>query len=120
MSNQLLGVAVIKVDGQVLRSESGASCDVGGYTREDQPGARVQDSGFSEKAAMAMVDCVVMFDADTRTTPMKAWRDVTIVFECDTGQSYVLAHAWLKNTPKFTASGGKLPLQFSAPEAVEA
>jgi hypothetical protein len=121
MSAQLLGIVVFKVDGQVLRSEPGASLDFGGYERAPVPGARPDDAGFSESSKVAMADCVVMFDASTRLSPMKIWRDLTVVFEADTGQVYVLNHAWLQNTPKVTSGqGGKLPLTFCAATAQEA
>ena len=118
MGGQVFGVAIIKVDGQALRSEEGASCDIGGYSRTSVTSDR-GDVGFAQKVAGSQVDCTIQQDADTKLDDIRNYSDVTVQFDCDTGQSYVINHAFLTNTPKTTAGGGKVQLTFMGPPAQE-
>lgn len=120
MAGQVLGIAIIKVDGQALRSEPGASHDPGGFKRTaivgDQPG----DVAYAQQNKQSTTKCVVMFDASSSLVAMNAWSDVTVQFDADTGQSYVTNHAFLVDTTVLTAGqGGKIPLEFQGPPSRE-
>jgi hypothetical protein len=120
MGAQTLGIAIVKADGQAFVSEPGASIDIGGVTRtpikSDQPGV----VKFSQQVKESQVDLVIMMDSDTKLDDIRNMSDVTIEFDCDTGQSYVIDHAFLQNPPKATAgAGGKIPLTFIGPPAQE-
>jgi hypothetical protein len=120
MGTQTLGTVIIRVDGQRLRSEPGASIDIGGYDRDAVVGDSPTDIGFAQKTKPSEVDCTVMQDANTSLDAMRGWGDVTLQFECDTGQTYLVAHAFLSTTPKTTGgAGGKVALKFMGPPAQE-
>lgn len=114
-----LGKAIIKVDGKVLQSLPGAKLDIGGDERTTVVGAN-SVQGFFETPKPSKLECEVTVGAETRLAEMRGWDNVTISFECDTGQQYVVQGAWLTNTPEMTASeGGKVPMTFEGSPAEE-
>lgn len=120
MSSQVLGIATIKVSGKTLRTMQGAKHDPGGTTRTPVKGARKGDIGYSEEQKESMTECEVMHDADFDVDFFRNATDVTIVFEADTGQSYIVKNAWLVDPPVITAEGGgKVPLKFAGPPSVK-
>jgi hypothetical protein len=97
----------------------GAKLDIGGNERTTVVGA-TSVQGFFETPKASKLECEVTVGADTRLAAMRNWESVTISFECDTGQQYVIQGAWLTNTPEMTASeGGRVPLTFEGPPAEE-
>lgn len=115
---KLLGRAFIKVDGQELLSKEGAKLELGGIQRNTIVGNRVH--GFSEKVVPGAIECEVSVDAQTRLSTLAKAEAVTVLFEADTGQSYVLRNAWLKDPPVLTANeGGSVPLRFEGPPVEE-
>ena len=114
-----LGKAFIKIDGAVLESMPGAKLDIGGNERTTVVAANTVQ-GFFETPKQSKVECEVSVGTETRLAEMRNWDKVTISFECDTGQAYVIQGAWLTNTPEMTASeGGRVPLTFEGPPAEE-
>jgi hypothetical protein len=114
-----LGKAIIKADGQILETLPGAKLDIGGDERTTVVGANSVQGYFSTPKPSA-VECEISVGKETRLASMRDWDNVTISFECDTGQLYVVQGAWLTNTPSMTASdGGKVPLTFEGPPAEE-
>lgn len=114
---QFLGKAFIKVNGELLESMPGAKLDVGGDERNTVTGGN-KVLGFSAKPVPAVLECEVAFGEQTRLLDMNAWSGVTITFECDTRQVFLLRNAWLTKPPVVTAEdGGKVPLVFNGPPA---
>lgn len=114
-----LGKAWIKVDGKMLESLPGAKIDIGGVERTTVVGA-TKVEGFFETPKQSKVECEITVGANTSLAEYGAMESVTINFECDTGQQYVVQGAWLTNTAEMTASeGGKVPLTFEGPPADE-
>ncbi len=119
MSKKKLGKAVIKVDGKVLESKPGAKLDIGGDERTTVVGAN-DVQGFFETPKQGKLECEISVGKETKLAEMRGWDDVTISFECDTGQQYVGQGWWLTNTPEMTASeGGSVPLTFEGSPAEE-
>lgn len=114
---KMFGRARVRVDGAELKIDEGASLDIGGVQRNTVKGVDVY--GYSEEAMPAEVDCDVYVDANTDLDYLESISDATVMFECDSGQKYVLAHAWSETPPKATAAnnGGKVPMKFVAPKA---
>ncbi|SPD73817.1 conserved hypothetical protein [uncultured Desulfobacterium sp.] len=114
-----LGKAWIKVDGMMLETLPGAKIDIGGVERTTVVGA-ARVAGFYETPKPSKVECEISVGKDTKLEEYGAMDSVTINFECDTGQQYVVQGAWLTNTLELTASeGGKVPLTFEGPPADE-
>lgn len=114
-----LGKAWIKVDGKLLETLPGAKLDIGGNERGTVVGAN-SVQGFFETPKPGRLECEISVGKDTRLSGMRNWDNVTISFECDTGQQYVGQGWWLTNTPEMTASeGGKIPMTFEGTPAEE-
>ncbi|KJS28556.1 MAG: hypothetical protein VR64_23980 [Desulfatitalea sp. BRH_c12] len=114
-----LGKAIIKVDGKVLETLPGAKLDIGGDERTTVVGAN-SVQGYFETPKPSKTECEVTVGKATRLAEMRGWDNVTVSFECDTGQQYVVQGAWLTNTPEMTASeGGRVPLVLEGPPAEE-
>lgn len=114
-----LGKAFIKVDGTCLPSLPGAKLDIGGNERTTVVGATTVQ-GYFETPKPSKLECEVSVGKETKLAEMRDWDNVTVSFECDTGQQYIIQGAWLTNTPEMTASeGGKVPLTFEGPPAEE-
>jgi len=116
---QKLGQAWIKVDGAALESMPGAKIDIGGTERTAVIGGNAV-LGFSGKPKQSIVECEIAVGKGTSLAAFRDMTDVTITFECDTGQTYVVRSAWQCNTPTATdGDGGKVPLKFEGPPAEE-
>lgn len=114
---QRLGKAFIKVNGQLLESMPGATLDIGGVSRAAVVGANTVH-GFFETPKPAVVSCQISVSKDTKLEDMNTWADVSVTFECDTGQVWVVRQAFLTEPPVMTAGdGGQVPLVFNGPPA---
>jgi hypothetical protein len=114
---KMFGRAKVTVNGQEMLVENDSSLDTGGVKRNTVKGDRVY--GFAEETAEAMVEMHTYIDANTDIDALNAMSDVTVLFQLDTGQNYVLPHAWLAEPVKPTAAnnGGKATLKFAAASA---
>jgi|CXWL01.1.fsa_nt_gi hypothetical protein len=114
---QRLGKAFIKVDGKLLETMPGAKLNVGGVKRAPVNGANAV-LGFSEEIVNSMVECEISVSKDTKPLDYSKMADVSITFECDTGQTFVCKNAFLTEPPELTAQeGGKVPLKFAGAPA---
>ena len=112
---KISGIVTIEVDGETLESESGATLNPGGITREPM----MSDAGnyhFTEANTPSSVECSIMHISTTDITAFNAMTDVTVNFKCDTGQVYTITGACL--TEPASLSGGKASLKFGGPPAV--
>jgi hypothetical protein len=113
-----LGRATIRVDGQVYETSAGASLDPGGVKRNTQ--VYGQEVGYSEETAPSVLTCETKLDANTSIDTIRNIAAATVMFECDTGQSYVIKDAFLTQPPAFKdGAGGNVSLNFSGPPAEE-
>lgn len=116
--SQLLGKALIKVDGQLLRSKPGAKFNLGGVTRKTQ--SDDTGHGFSEENVAPFIECSINLDGAIRISDLAKATSVSVTFEADTGQTYVLRNAWIENPPEVTSGeGGDVPLRYVGESAEE-
>lgn len=117
MAKKLFGKATVRVDGQERIKAQDATCDIGGVQRNTVKGNDVY--GFAEQAMEATVEINAFVDSATDLDAIAAGDDVTVLFSADSGQQYVLAHAWLESPPKMSegTDGGKVPLKYVAVSA---
>lgn len=108
---QVTGRCWIYIDGALMRSLEGAKLTgVGSTERTAVVGPQVW--GFTEKTVAPTVEATFAHTADLSLATLGALTDVTLTFECDTGKSYVLRHAWLENAPDLTADKGDVTAKF--------
>lgn len=117
---QVLGTAFIKVDGDLLRSNPGAKIDLGGTVRDPVVGAGTVH-GYAEKTKEATVECEISLAKGDSLSAIRNATNVTVTFEADTGQNFIVRHAFLTEPPVVSeGEGGKVPLKFAGMPAEEA
>jgi hypothetical protein len=115
---QFLGRATIRANGQVIETAKGASLDIGGVKRNPISVGRLV--GFAEETVPAMVECETAMRPGLSLATFRNMAGVTVIFECDTGQRYVIADAFLTDPPTLKdGEGGNVALKFAGPGAEE-
>lgn len=114
---KMFGKAKVLNDGKQLLVDDSSKLNLGGVKRNTVKGPEVY--GYAEEAMEASVEVNVFIGADTDLDALNNISDATIMFQADSGQNYVLAHAWLESPVEASAatSGGKTTLKFIAPKA---
>ena len=102
------GKAFIKLNGQVLESDDGATCDIGGTKRNTVTGNEVH--GFTEEEVPSRVECDIYVGAETSLDTLRGAAGVPVEFEMDTGQIYSTSEAWITEALSITSGkeGGKV------------
>jgi hypothetical protein len=115
---QFLGRATIRANGQVIETAKGASLDIGGVKRNPISVGRLV--GFAEETVPAMVECETAMRPGLSLATFRNMTGATVIFECDTGQRYVIADAFLTDPPTLKdGEGGNVALKFAGPGAEE-
>jgi len=115
--SQRLGKAFIKTNGALLETLPGAKINLGGIKRTPVKGAN-SVHGYSEEIETGKVECEISVSKDTKLIDYGKMSNVSITFECDTGQTFVIKNAFLTDPPEATAQeGGKVPLKFEGDPA---
>lgn len=118
MSGQYLGRVTIKVNGEVLDSRPGASIDLGGITRK--PVTNDQHMGHAEELKPSRMECELSLRRGASIDGLRNIVDGTYVFECDTGQRYIVKDAYTTDTLSLTGGeGGRVKLVMEGKPAQE-
>ncbi len=117
MSGKLFGRATIRLDGAVIKTAPGSTLELGGVERTPRPGDNDAD-GFTEALVPAKIDCGVQLREGVSLAALHAIVDATIVFEADTGQTYVISHGYSAMPPSL-GSDGVAKCVFQGPPAEE-
>lgn len=105
---QYIGKVRIKTNGQVLDSKPGATIDLGGIQRDEV----INDNsmGFSETNKPSRIECEIALSKGRSVNEIRDFKDGTAVFECDTGQSYIVKDAYCGPTLSLSVSGIKVAI----------
>lgn len=115
---QFLGRATIRANGDVIESAKGASLDIGGVKRSSVVVGRVV--GFAEETVPAVLECETALRPGMSLDRLRRMSNAVVVFECDTGQRYVMNDCFLTDTPTMKdGEGGNVTLKFEGPAAEE-
>lgn len=114
---KVTGIVKITVDGVLLRSNEGASIDIGGYELEAKTGHKYY--GESEKLKPSEIEFTLSHMADDDIVELGATRDVGVEFECDTGQTFLVTDASVVETLKLTAGSGEVAVKMRGNPAVK-
>lgn len=102
---QITGKATIYIDGQRIQAENGAKANPGGVSRQfERHGGRTYGK---EEEVPPSVECSVLHTADTDVVALGNISNATVIFECDTGQKYVMRGASTENPVEIDAGSGK-------------
>ncbi|ESQ78514.1 phage tail tube protein [Asticcacaulis sp. YBE204] len=109
------GRATIKRSGRTLKSKDGATFDKGGWTKTSQTG----DQGYygrSRTFRPSKIECVCAFGPGDSMDDFD-FDDETVIFECDSGQTYVVNNAGTVGEKQLTSEG--ISITIEGPEAQE-
>lgn len=99
-----IGVVKIKIDGELLNSKPGAKLDPGGPVRTaveaNEPGY------FSTAKQGSRIEADIIVNKDFSVDKLRNAEDITATFEADTGQAWVINHAYVANPPEITGGSG--------------
>jgi hypothetical protein len=117
VSKKLFGKATVRIDGQELIKSQDAKFMLGGTVRNTVKGNEVY--GYSEEAQEASVEINAFIASGTDLDKIASGTDVTVLVSLDSGQQYVMSHAWLETPPDVSeaTNGGKTTLKYVATSA---
>lgn len=109
------GRATIAYNGNRLRTKEGATLNLGGASRTAEP---LDDGsvGYYETTAAPELSCTVPLTSGLKVEELRNLTDANVVFESDTGRSWVLREAFTTNT---VSVGRDVALTFSGQPAEE-
>lgn len=118
MAKQSLGVVNVSWNGVKFPCEKGATFRQGGLVNKAMTaGSQVF---FNQEPMPSRVQCSTPFLSSTSIAKIKSPRTAELQFECDTGQRYVIANAFLVEQPEITGGeGGRMTLTWEGNEAEE-
>ena len=110
---QVTGKAIIRVDGNELRTADEATLSIGGVSREAVVGAG-KVHGHTESTVAPELECTIYHTADTSLKEIAAITDATVLFEADTGRRFILTGAFVTDVPSLKVKGGEVDVKMSA------
>lgn len=114
--NKVWGQTKIRVDGLELDTEGKSSLELGGIKR-DEVEADNRAGFFSESTKSSKIECNVLVTAGVSLAFLASINDATATMEADTGQTYVINHAY--SAEVISVSEGKAKLVLMGPPAEE-
>lgn len=115
--SKVTGIVKITVDGALLRSNEGATIDVGGMAREMKLGHKPY--GFTEKLTPCEIEFTISHMADDDIVALGAVTDVDAEFECDTGQTYMSTGCSVMESVKLTGGSGEASVKMQGNPATK-
>ena len=113
----LLGRATIRLNGRTLRTNEGASIDLGGEEKNTKMGSS-RVNGYTVKAKQSIIECEISVAVGESVEDLRNVTNATVVFETDSGHIYVIREAEQMLSIKITeGDGGAIPLRFEGQPA---
>lgn len=115
---QFLGRAKITTNGTTIETNKGATLDVGGI--KNNPVVTGSKVGRAEELVPATIECETSLAAGMSLEDLRNLKEATVIFECDTGQSYVVRNAFRTDTLTMKdGEGGNVSLKIAGDPAEE-
>ncbi|UXF57493.1 tail tube protein [Chromohalobacter phage YPCBV-1] len=112
MSGRITGVVTIRVDGQEIPSERGATLNPGGVNRTTKMAGR--RPYYNEEPVAPTLQCTVLHTEELDLIEMNTIRNATVLFESDNGQDYMLTGAFVTETAELNSGEGTFRLNMAA------
>lgn len=114
--SKLTGNATIRIDGEEIPTERGATLDPGGANREVQmSGNRVF---YREEKQPPRLQATALATEDLDIIALGNITGATVLFEADNGQDYLLSNAFTTETAELNSGEGQIRLNMAA-ESIE-
>ena len=115
MSIQIAGKATIRIDGEVIPTENGASLTPNSPTRKAE--RHGGNTYYSEEETVPMLEANVLLTKDVDVLYLSNIKGATVMYESDNGKQYVLRNAFTTEAVPFSGDG-KAAIKMSG-QAVE-
>jgi hypothetical protein len=119
MAGKIIGRAYIRLNGETIDSQNGATLNPGGFTRE----AVNSDSGYAgytEKHVNAEISCSVVVTDETDIVKLGAITEATVTFEAGNGAVYVIRRGTVAEPPEYNSGDGTASLKIIGSAAEKA
>ncbi|MFN3748201.1 MAG: phage tail tube protein [Sphingorhabdus sp.] len=113
---QVWGESIIRVNGNQYQTEGKSTLEMGGKKRE-HVSADHTAGHFMQTTEPSKLTTAILVTADVSLAEINGWDDITASIEADTGQSYVINHAYVAEI--LSISEGKANLVIQGEPAVE-
>lgn len=114
--NKVWGQARVRINGQEYVTEPKASLELGGIAR-DSVEADNRAGLFTEKSVPSKLEASIIITPGLSLAVLNSIDDTTVTFEGDTGQTYVIGHAY--NSEPVAINDGKAKVVLMGPPAEE-
>jgi len=104
--NRVVGRAKVKIDGVLQPTAGDTVLTPGGPMREGVEGD-YEAGAFRESTKPSKVEFSILAKASFDPIAFGRHEDVTVDIEYDTGQHFVIRHAWAEMAPDMTSADGK-------------
>ncbi|NBB17554.1 hypothetical protein GVN21_19505 [Caulobacter sp. SLTY] len=104
MSGKIHGRSTIKANGKTYKTMKGATLDPGGISREPKPGDNDADA-YTETLDASTMECSIQIREGTSLAEIQALTDATLMFVCDTGQTYMIRKGYCGPRPTIVGDG---------------
>ena len=112
---QLTGIVTVKLNGALQRSKEGAKLMIGGKERTMQTGYKVY--GYTEKVVPSECEFTVVHAAGDNMRETSDLVDITLEFETDTGDTWIVGNASCTNPAEITGGDGEVNYKFAGDPA---
>lgn len=112
---KLTGMCHVHINGTRLRSEKGAELSPGGKIKKAATDTVGYVGSYTDEIKPGVVKLSVIHADDTDITALQNIEDATVVFETDSGQSYLVRQA--ATTGEVKIKDGKVDLELSGAAA---
>lgn len=115
---QFLGRAKISANGTTIETNKGATLDLGGIKNNTVvTGSKI---GRAEELVPATIECETSLEAGASLEDIRNLKDATVIFDCDTGQSYIIRNAYRTDTTTMKdGEGGNVTIKIAGDPAEE-
>lgn len=110
---QITGKAIIRVDGEEMRTEDGATLNIGGSSRSSKMGGG-KNHGYQEEDVPCSMECNIYHEKDLSLRWLSDITGATVMFETDTGSEFVLRDAFTTEPAVLDSKAGTVPLKMEA------
>ncbi|MGE4302442.1 MAG: phage tail tube protein [Novosphingobium sp.] len=115
--NQVVGQARVKVDGTVYSTSGESTMDIGGPSRESVKGD-YEAGAYKEMTNEAKLDTTLLYKRGVSLADLRAIDDATVLFETDTGVTWIMREAYVAEVISF-GQDGKAKVVFQSGPAEE-
>ena len=112
---KVTGIVYVKIDGELMRSKEGAKLMMGGYERTPSVGHGLY--GYSEKFVPATIEFTMAHVGGDDLLGLQAKVDSSLLFETDTGDTFVVNNAFATKPLELTGGEGDVAMEYAGQPA---